>query len=405
MTIFRQIFLWAVLLLYLLVGGSAGCALASEGRAIDVDLRLNTSDQVDLYGTVEAMMPPNQLAQIKNRRLDPEAWSSILVVYTGRLPLNMWVDPSEIPRVAGICTIEDGLLRFRPRYPLIQGLTYTARLDFSQLGADLADLPPVVAHLTLPAEEIEPSTFVRAIYPSSPQLPENLLRFYVHFSAPMTRGEAYERVRLLDESSGEEVVQPFVEISEELWDPLTRRLTLLFDPGRIKRGLRPHREAGPPLRQGRSYRLLISSDWRDGRGLPLVEGFEKRFDVRAPDRSSPRPSDWRVVAPRSGSRDAVTLNFSEALDHGLLMRVLSVRDARKMPLEGIAETEADETIWRWTPSAPWRAGQFTIEIDSLLEDLAGNNLRGAFDVDLELSAGQAEKGDKVEIPFSVLRHK
>ena len=77
---------------------------------------------------------------------------------------------------------------------------------------------------------------VVAVYPSSATLPENQLRFYLHFSAPMSRGEVYQHLQLLDQD-GKPIVLPFLEIGEELWDTTGQRLTLLIDPGRIKRGL------------------------------------------------------------------------------------------------------------------------------------------------------------------------
>ena len=54
------------------------------------------------------------------------------------------------------------------------------------------------------------------VYPSRAMLPENLLRLYIHFSAPMSRGEAYRRIRLLD-ATGKPVDDPFLELDEELW--------------------------------------------------------------------------------------------------------------------------------------------------------------------------------------------
>ena len=79
------------------------------------------------------------------------------------------------------------------------------------------------------------ATKVAAVYPSKSALPENQLKFYVHFCAPMSRGEAYERIHLSNER-GEEVEFPFLELGEELWDDSGTRFTLFFDPGRIKLG-------------------------------------------------------------------------------------------------------------------------------------------------------------------------
>ena len=44
---------------------------------------------------------------------------------------------------------------------------------------------------------------------------------------------------------------------EELWDQGFRRLTMTFDPGRIKRGLTSNEAIGPPLAEGKHYTLVI----------------------------------------------------------------------------------------------------------------------------------------------------
>ena len=77
--------------------------------------------------------------------------------------------------------------------------TETKPLEFSLLSKPNS-VPPSVA----------------AVYPSADVLPENLLKFYIHFSAPMSRGEAYQRIHLMHE--GSEVKDPFLELGEELWD-------------------------------------------------------------------------------------------------------------------------------------------------------------------------------------------
>ncbi|MCL6608417.1 MAG: hypothetical protein K6T74_10025, partial [Geminicoccaceae bacterium] len=112
-------------------------------------------------------------------------------------------------------------------------------------------------------------------YPTSDQLPENQLRFYIHFSAPMSRGEAYARIRLLD-SAGKPIDAAFLELGEELWDPSGKRFTLLIDPGRIKRGLRPREDLGPVLEAGSALGFLVFA--------PLKE--RESFQIRhLPDHS------------------------------------------------------------------------------------------------------------------------
>ena len=98
-----------------------------------------------------------------------------------------------------------------------------------------------------------PSTVVREIYPTADVVPMNLLRMYVEFSAPMSGGRSYEFVKLYAEgtrSSRSRFSPPGGAV--ELWDPEHTRLTILFDPGRIKRDLKPHEEMGLPLRDGQA---------------------------------------------------------------------------------------------------------------------------------------------------------
>ncbi len=94
------------------------------------------------------------------------------------------------------------------------------------------------------------ATRIEHIYPSTDTLPANTLKLYIYFSAPMRRGEAWQHIRLLDEH-GAPVELPFLEIDQELWDTTNTRLTVLFDPGRIKRGLLPLNESGPNIQEGR----------------------------------------------------------------------------------------------------------------------------------------------------------
>ncbi len=87
------------------------------------------------------------------------------------------------------------------------------------------------------------------VTPSADVWPENVLRLYLTFSAPMRIGEAWRHIRMLDDA-GRPMGGMFVEIEQELWDPEGRRLTVLFDPARIKRGLVDHINEGPPLSVG-----------------------------------------------------------------------------------------------------------------------------------------------------------
>jgi hypothetical protein len=200
-----------------------------------------------------------------------------------------------LPPMAGANAWHEGALRFTPEFPLVRGVRYRAELR-------VPGLAPIVATFALPADTAPATTVVTQIFPSGDVLPENQLKFYVEFSAPMSRGLAYPRVHLRD-ADGREIDLAFLELDEELWDPTTTRLTLLIDPGRIKRGVKPLEDIGPVFEAGRSYSLSIDAAMRDADGRPLRSAFEKKFRVGPADRVPPDAQRWTVRAPTHGTRE------------------------------------------------------------------------------------------------------
>ena len=65
-----------------------------------------------------------------------------------------------------------------------------------------------------------------------------MLRFYIHFSAPMSATTSFDYVHLIDET-GEEVTEAFLALDTDLWNSDYTRCTIFFDPGRVKRGVGP----------------------------------------------------------------------------------------------------------------------------------------------------------------------
>src|SRR6185369_17474733 len=114
----------------------------------------------------------------------------------------------------------------------------------------------------------------------------------------------------------------FLEIGEELWDGTGTRLTLLFDPGRVKTGLKPREEFGPVLEAGKGYRLVIDKVFRDANNRPLVQNFEKRFTVGPMIETAVDPQQWKIESPASSMRQPLTIVFPRSLDRALLMRMI-----------------------------------------------------------------------------------
>jgi hypothetical protein len=312
---------------------------------------------------------------LESAKLDVEAWRAVFAV---RVDSETAVD---VPAMLGEYNIDEGRVVFQPRFPLRPGLAYRVAFDTSR--APGAKLPAVelVKTLKLAAAPAGPSTKVVALYPTRDLLPENQLKFYIQFSAPMSRGEAYRRVHLLRQN-GERVEDPFLELGEELWDPDGTRFTLFFDPGRIKRGLKPREEVGPSLEAGHSYTLVVDADWSDAAGRSLEAPYRKAFRVGPPDDIQPDVERWKFTPPPAGSRDPLVIQLDEPLDWAMLQRVLVVRDPEGNNLVGQVTTDRQETRWRFVPARPWTAGEYKLEIDAALEDLAGNSLERPFEVDV-----------------------
>jgi hypothetical protein len=243
-----------------------------------------------------------------------------------------------------------------------------------------------------------PSTRVVQVYPSGDMLPSNQLRLYIYFSAPMSRGDAERHVHLLDQHS-RELPGTFLP-GEELWDPNQQRLTMTFDPGRIKRGLTSNLEMGPPIVEGAPYTLIIDRDWPDAAGGRLAEDFRKSFRGGPPVRTTPDPKKWRVRAPLAGSSDPLVVDFLEPMNYVLLLRMIHV-SAGRSDIAGVVAIDRHETEWRFTPQQAWAAGAYHIVVDTLLEDLAGNHIGQLFDVDVSINRRQEMTTPTIEIPFQV----
>lgn len=223
------------------------------------------------------------------------------------------------------------------------------------------------------------ATHVLAVYAGGGDVPSNLLRMYVEFSAPMEPGSAYPNIHLLG-GDGHEVNDAFLELREELWTPDHRRLTLLFDPGRVKRGIRSNDQMGAPIMAGERYRFIIDPAWRDASNRPLGTAFVQELRVAGFDSVMPDPSHWSMSSPSANSRDTLRVDFGEALDHALALRMITVVDSAGTRVPGVAALSAADRGWSFVPASAWRAGA-KLRVEAGLEDLAGNNLVRPFDAD------------------------
>ena len=282
-------------------------------------------------------------------------------------------------------------LIFHPRFPFDPGQAYFVSLSLEGVGETL-----IQNQLFSFVEEVKnPSARVVQIYPSSTRLPENLFKFYIHFSQPMSRGQAYQRIQLLDQE-GRRVELPFLELGEELWNPQGTRFTLLFDPGRIKQNLVPNLESGLPLVEGRQFTLLIQSDWTDANGIPLIAEHRKKITVVARDITQPDTQNWQMSSPSAGTREPLRVIFDEPLDHGLLQDTITVETLLGEIIAGKIEISHHETQWSFTPDLAWQSVELQLVVEGILEDRSANSLGRAFEVFVD-----GEQGPKIDAIYKL----
>jgi hypothetical protein len=310
----------------------------------------------------------------------PDGWESLFAIYAGTA--------NGVPPMLGTYTTAAGALVFHPRYPLVPGLAYRAVLR-------PASGPPVEKVFHALAAPSHVPAAITQIYPSADTLPENVLKLYIEFSAPMSRGYAWQHIHLLD-ANGLPVDLPFLEVEQELWDPGFRRMTVLFDPGRIKRGLVPNRDAGPPIEEGKRYTLVIDREWPDATGDLLSKEARKTFLVGPAVRKGIDLKQWRI-----GARQSLTVEFPEPLDFALLSHALQVTGPDGRIIEGTAVIDRGETRWSFTPAESWKLDEYRLQVDTALEDLAGNRIGRAFDVDVFDQGSERITRKTVQLPFRI----
>jgi hypothetical protein len=318
------------------------------------------------------------LAALARQAPSAEEWQQAVA-------LRVATAPSALP-VAGSYRVDGRSIVFAPAFPLVAGMSYDLVVELNRLRAGRR-LPLAPANdrraqrIPIPSAPLVARAVVTGVRPSAPVLPANLLRLYLQFSRPMREGDAAGHLVLLDDS-GHAVAGAWLDPGLELWDASHRRLTVLLDPGRIKRGLGPNLELGPPLVEGRRYRLRVDPGWRDADGAPLARGFTHEFRVGPAERRALDPSSWQVTSPAGGTTDPIVLRSPVALDHALVPRDIGLRETSGTRVPVRAKLDGDERTVRLTPRSAWLPGAYQVRVAAQMEDVAGNTVAAAFDVDL-----------------------
>lgn len=261
-------------------------------------------------------------------------------------------------------------LEFHPRAPLEPGRPYRVRFDPARL--------PVARHgsalevtLSVRNRPELPRAQVTSISPADQTWPANLLRFYIHFSVPMSRTDGVALVRVLD-NAGRPVTEAVAGTTIDFWNDTRTRYTGFLNSHGSRRG--DQLTGGDALEPGREYTLEVDAAWRDAQGRPLLQPYRHRFRVGPAVREPLRPSEWTVSVPAAGSLGPLVVRFPRALDIGLLEESLAVARPGESPLGGQVTVSPDATEWRFAPSAAWPRGTYELLVLATLEDSAGNRV-------------------------------
>lgn len=307
---------------------------------------------------------PLQIQQLQNK--SPEEISPLVAVYVvGTKETN-----SPIP-IFGSTKFSGQDLIFKPRFNFVSNQAYKYQLA---LEDEL-----IQAQFQLESKPATPTAKVIQVYPSAETLPENLFKFYIQFNQAMSQGNIYRHISLLDEKHLA-VELPFLELTAELWNPEGTRLTLLFDPGRTKQGIKPNRDMGLPLQEGKRFTLVISENWQDATGQPMLKKFKKEFLVTARDIQQPDIKNWLIGTPANGTKDPLIVTFDETLDFALIQNSIHVKDHLGESITGNITISDNETQWQFSPETIWVPGKYTLSARSYLEDVSANSLGRAFEV-------------------------
>jgi hypothetical protein len=283
----------------------------------------------------------------------------------------------DLPDIFGRHQVVETGVRFMPHFPFEPDVPFRAIFDPRQLGRpELSEV--LTLDFSLSRDMGAKLTGVTRIFPSCDSLPENLLRFYVCFSGPMERGRAREQITLLG-PDGRPAPDVLYSPPTELWDRSMTHLTILLDPGRIKRWVGPNRALGPPLKAGQEYTLAVGSGMVDSSGRRLRESLYKSFQVTEAVREPITVDQWRIVPPAAKSRQTLELLFPKPLDWALLRQSITVASKGNQQIDGRVDIDQGERRWSFVPKSRWASGPHCIRVAPGLEDVCGNSLLGAFD--------------------------
>ena len=322
------------------------------------------------------------------------------------LLLTEFIEPflhgdDSVQPISGSFQIEGDSINFISRFNFMSGVNYSFVI---KEDVENKQFETEFWSIERPLMRSAPSTSILGVYPSGSEIPLNLLKIYVYFSSKMSEGFAARNVQFCDTSTSQVIPDVFLPMDPELWDESRTRLTLLLDPGRIKRGLVPNMETGYPLNEGVSVAVTVDKAFQDSAGRNLVDGIQKEFNVGKALRLKVNHILWKYTIPSIDSFEPFSINFDRPLDRGLLENSLKIVDSQGQHVQGESFVDIGEHSWRLIPKYKWITSDYQLIINPLLEDLAGNSLIRVFDRDVENSNDDPIENNEFSYTFKCVEN-
>ena len=216
------------------------------------------------------------------------------------------------------------------------------------------------------------------IYPSADSIPANILRFYIKFSHPMQETGILKHIHLSHEN-GKNITGVFFDNDYELWNKERTVVTILVDPGRVKKGLFANNTMGWAFDVGKTYALTVDSLLLDFNDKHFEKSYTKSFMTVSADTIAPDIKNWTVNVPLSKTNMPLKINFKDNIDHISACTLIQVIDKNKKVISGNIFLKNSEKEWELIPKNHWEKGSYTIIVSSHLEDIVANSIYGVFD--------------------------
>ncbi|HEY5823868.1 MAG TPA: Ig-like domain-containing protein, partial [Cyclobacteriaceae bacterium] len=294
-----------------------------------------------------------------------------------------------ITPIIGSYQKQNDAILFEPIISFTRGLSYEILLNNK-----------IISQLKIPDADQKNAPELLSIYPAKDTLPENLLKMHFLFSKPMQESQSVRHLTLLRNNT-DTLHGTFLDLQPELWNEEGTILTVWLDPGRIKRDLQPNKQLGTPLQSNTKYKLIVSNQWKDKNGASLTRQYQKDFITTLRDSISPNPKIWNIQTPPINSTQPLVINFHESLDYNLINTTLHIIDHTNVEVKGKWQLNENADKINFIPALSWAEDDYQLQVESRLEDLSGNNLNRAFDIDVKHKTIPSSSAEIITIPFTI----